>query len=485
MAIIESGSSTSGKANVDSNYNLKVNLPTVDTQSGYVKILSENDDGSISGTPYVLSPETDDDYRLRVSAENILDTETFNYTAQNTGKHTYSNSTLTATWTTAGLTTNGGSVTTTGTGLTVGTYAEFPMVGATNNYVEFEGSMSAAITTNFVIDFGMFRRGSSTAYAPTDGVYFRVNASGWQGVINYNGSETTTSVFSFTHTINRKYQFIISITEREVEFWIDNVLYGTIATPSGQGQPFLSSSLPVSIRHTHTGTTGAVIQFILNNYSVSLGGALFCRTFGEFNNAVLGSYQGYSGGTLGSLLAGTITTGSLVNPTPAVPSNTALTANLPGSLAGRAWETFTTGLAANVDGILMSYQVPAGTVSIIGKRLKITGVKMSAFIQTAMTGGGFNSEFMLAFGHTAVSMQTAEAAAAKTPRRVLLPEFTQTVASGATALTIVSQPSPVSLFPDPIYVNAGEFVALLVRHTGTVATAGVIAYNIQYIYSWE
>ena len=486
---IQGGSSTSGQVNVNSDYSLQTSLErdalTNPNSVSAVKFFSENDPGTKTGTAYLLSPETDYDYRLRVSADNILDTETFNYTAQNTGKHTYANSTLTATWTTAGLTTNGGAVTTTGTGLTFGTYNEFSLMGSTNLYAEFEASLSSAVTTNFVIDFGLFRRGSSTAYAPTDGVYFRVNSSGLLGVVNYNGSETVTSTFSFTHTINRKYQFIISCTDREVEFWIDNVMYGTIETPTGQGQPFLSSTLPLSIRHAHTGTTGAAIQLVVNNYAVSMGGALLCRTVGELNNYTLGSYQGISGGTMGSLLAGTITTGSLVNPTAAVPSNTALTANLPGSLAGRAWETFTTGLAANTDGILMSYQVPAGTVSVQGKRLKITGVKMSAFVQSALTGGGFNSEFMLAFGHTAVSLQTAEAATTKAPRRVLLPEFTQTVASGATALTIVSQPAPVSLFPEPIYVNQGEFIAFVVRHTGTVASAGTIAYNIQYIYSWE
>lgn len=482
---IQGGSSTAGLANVTTDYALKTTLERdVDANPNNVsavKLYSENDSGLSTGTPFLLSPETDDDYRLRVAADNILDLETFNYTAQNTGKHTYSNTTLTASWSTAGLTTNSGSVTTTSTGLTFGTYAEFPMIGTTSLYAEFEASLSATLTTNFVIDFGLFRRGTSTAYAPTDGVYFRVNASGFQGVINYNGSETTTAVFPFTHTVNKKYQFIIVITEREVDFWIDNVLYGTIITPVGQGQPFMSSTLPASIRHAHTGTTGAAIQLILNDYTISNGGALFSRTFGELGNATLGSYQGLSGGTMGSL--STYTNSS--NPTAAVPSNTALTANLPSGLGGQAWETFTTGLAANTDGILMSYQVPAGTVSVQGKRLKISGVKMSAFVQTALTGGGFNSIFTLAFGHTAVSLATTEAATTKARRIVLLPELTQTVASGATALTLISQNSTVSMFQEPIYVNPGEFVAFCVKHIGTVSTAGVIAYGIQYIYSWE
>ena len=52
-------------------------------------IFSENDPGTITNARYVLSPETDDDYRLRVAHDHILDRETFNYTAQNTGKHSH------------------------------------------------------------------------------------------------------------------------------------------------------------------------------------------------------------------------------------------------------------------------------------------------------------------------------------------------------------------------------------------------------------
>jgi hypothetical protein len=485
MSVIIKGGGSANLAEVNTSNQLKVVTETsIDdnpSNVGAVKIVSENDSGTKTGEPYLLSPETDDDFRIRIAQEILLDNETFNYTAQNTGKHTYSTSTITATWTTAGLTTNGGSVTTTGSGLTFGTYAEFPLLGASHLYAEFEAGFSNQPVSNAIIDFGMFRRGGSTAYAPTDGAYFRLTSAGLQGVTNYNGSETTTSIFAFSYNNNQKYQFIISINERDIEFWIDNVLYGKISTPVGQGQPFMSATLPLSIRHAHTGTTSAIIQLVISDYTVSVGGTNIAKGLGEILNASLGSYQGLSGGTMGSLTAYTNST----NPTAAVPSNTALTANLPSGLGGQAWETFTTGLAANADGILMSYQVPAGTVSVQGRRLKITSVKMTAYVQTALTGGGFNSTFALAFGHTAVSLATAEAATAKARRIVLLPELTQTVASGAAALTLVSQVNSFSAFDQPIYVNPGEFVAFTVKHIGTVASAGVIAYNIQYVYSWE
>lgn len=480
---IQGGSSTAGLANVTTDYALQTTLERdVDTNPSNVsavKFFSENDSGSITGTPYLYSPETDEDYRLRVTQDTLLDNETFNYTAQNTGKHTYANSTLTATWTTAGLTTNGGSVTTTGTGLTFGTYAEFPLLSSCITYCEFTASLSAALTTNFIIDVGLFRRGSSTAYAPTDGAYFRINSAGVFGVINYNGSETVTSAFSFTHTINKKYQFIITVSERETHFWIDNALYGSIPTPVGQGAPFLSSTLPFSIRHAHTGTTGAVIQLQVNDYGVSIAGSNIPKSLGELGNGIFGSYQGISGGTMGSLASYANST----NPTAAAPSNTALTANLPSGLGGQG--AVTAAVAAATDGIWGSYQVPAGTVSVQGKRLKITGVTVDAVNNgAAVATTATTLQFSLAFGHTAVSLATAEAATTKAPRRVALGYMTWAVGAA-----VGSQPQTGRIqvnFTDPIYVNAGEFVQLVGKFlVGTATASQVINFVWQPIYSWE
>ena len=201
------------------------------------------------------------------------------------------------------------------------------------------------------------------------------------------------------------------VSPRRVQFWINddgNInMFGEINTQAGQGQPCAASCLPFSVRHAIVGgAAGGVIQFNLSRYSVRSGGANQISTPGEIGNRMFGSYQGLSGGTMGSLSAYTNST----NPTAAVPSNTALTANLPSGLGGQAWETFTSGLALNTDGILMSYQVPAGTVSVAGRRLKITAVKMTSFVQTALTGGPLVNTFALAFGHTAVSLATTEAA---------------------------------------------------------------------------
>lgn len=481
---------STNEAEVTSSNQLKVVTETdVDTNPasvGATKFFSENDSGSKTGTPYLYSPETDEDFRLRVAQDAMLDNETFNYTAQNTGKHTYANTTITNTWTTAGMTTNGTNVTTTGTGTSFGTYAEFPMLTSCVLYAEFTGSFTAALTTNFIIDIGLFRRGAGAAYAPTDGVYFRINPSGVFGVTNFNTVETSTLAFNFTYNINQKYQFIITATERECHFWIDHVLYGSIPTPTGQGAPFLSATLPFSVRHAHTGTTGAAIQFQLNDYGVSISGSNVPASLSNMSSAVLGSYQGLSGGTMGQLIAGTVTTGTLVKPTAAVPANASLVANLPNNLGGRIYEQLTGGLAANTDAIFASYTVPAGTISIQGKRLKVTGIKLSGMVSTVVVGGPSFTEWYIAFGHTADSLQTAEAATTKAPRRVMLPELTTNMPAAAAAGTLLVQPSYVVKFDNPIYVNPGERIQLVGNKTITSAiTSGVLAYTYQFDYSWE
>ena len=194
---------------------------------------------------------------------------------------------------------------------------------------------------------------------------------------------------------------------------------------------------------------------------------------------------------MGQLVAGTVTSGTLVKPTAAVPANTSLVANLPNSLAGRAFEQLTAGLAVNTDGILASYTVPAGSTTVQGRRLKVVGIKLASSIQTVVAGGPVTNEYYIAFGHTADSLATAESssfatATTKAPRRVMLPEFTQVITAAQAVNTMVSQPlGGTAIFPEPIFVNPGERIALVVNKYGTALTSGVIAHSYQFIYSWE
>lgn len=447
--------------------------------AGAVVMFVENDPGTTTGERLVRSPEADSDFRLRAAHDTILDRETFNYTAQNTGKHAHAFTTMTATVSAAGLLLNSGSGVATSTGMTFGTQGEFPCgMGVTHTYVETSVAFSAtAPPANVVVDIGAFRRGATTAFAPGDGAFFRRTSAGMFGVISRSGVEVTTEAFNWAPSANTNYLLTISITEKRVRFWIDDVHMGVVEN-SGAGQPFSSATLPWSVRQANVGAAGGVFQTTITDYTVSLGGPLFADTLGVVGNRSLGSYQGLSGGTMGSLA----NYANSANPTAAVPTNT--TAALGTGMGGQFWETDT--LAVTTDGIIASYQVPAGTVAVQGRRLRINGVKVDSFVQTVLTGGGYVAQWCLAFGHTAVSLATTESASfatgtTKAPRRV--PLGVQTVASGAAALTVLST---VQLtLQNPIYVNPGEFVQVVKKKIGTAPSAGVIGHLVTFDYSWE
>ena len=75
----------------------------------------------------------------------------------------------------------------------------------------------------------------------------------------------------------------------------------------------------------------------------------------------------------------------------------------------------------------------------------------------------------LAFGHTAVSLATAEAATTKAPRRIAL--GFQSVAVGAAVGALYTPDSISQWFDSPIYVNPGEFIAVVVKQIVGTATA--------------
>jgi hypothetical protein len=480
MAVqITTGSSSTGKANVNANYELEVHTPTTETDAGFVQISSENDDGSATGTRSCLSPETDDDYRFRIATDSLWDSETFNYAAANTGKHITRLTTFTVAYGSGYFTTNSSSVTTLNSAAMLATYRYFPVYGADNTYAEVNAAISNTIVSGTTIELGFFSNSGSSPFAPNDGAYIRITNAGVIGVVNYAGVETTTGVFKATDgttdlalSANVNYHFVVSVNERAVQFWIDDTLRGSIdITAAATGQPFMQGSLPFAVRHAiGGGGAGGVLQFKVADYTISKGGYNPNRPW-ETTLAAAGymGYQGQSGHTMGS----TANYANSANPTPQVATNT--TAALGTGLGGQFWETDT--LAANTDGIICSYLNPAATVNITGRCLIVRGVKISSHVQTVLgAGAGYVASWSLAFGHTALSLATAEAATAKAPRRIAL--GFQTVASTAAALTLLQ--TVEMRFDCPVVINPGEYIAVVKKKIGAAPASGTIAHLITF-----
>lgn len=452
---------------------------------GATRTFSENDQGVLTGVVRLKSGEVDVDYRARVSTDLALDEEVFSYTAQNTGKHSYLSTTLLNAWTAGQMTTNSGSITTTTTGSVFQTYATFPTHGTATTSADVEMGFSAQPTTNTFVEWGLGIPGAATV-APTDGVFFRLSSAGLQGIASNNGTETSTGIFPLSGGIgtwvyqnNKRYQFIVYLGGVEAQFWVNDgtgaVLLGSIPLPTGQGRMTMASGLPFFIKHRITGgAAGGVLQGLIGAYNVRQGGSGAASIPSTQGNRLYGSYQGMSGGTMGSLANYVNNT----NPTAAVPTNT--TAALGTGLGGQFWETDT--LAVNTDGIISSFQVPALSANSPNRRLVIRGIKVQSFIQTALTGGGYVGVWTLAFGHTTVSLATAEATSGKARR--IVPMGNHGVPSGAAASSILGD-IILDCGDAPIFVNPGEFVQVVKKKVGTAPTAGVISHTISMIYGWE
>lgn len=462
---------------------------------GAVKIVSENDGGYYTASTKLASPETDIDYRLRVSQDFLLDEEVFYYTAQNTGKHTYTNVTVANAWTAGNMTTNSANtaVFSSGTGTVFNTYAYFPNTGTQTLSADFECGFSAQPQSNVFIEFGLGLPGGAAA-APTDGVFFRLDSSGLKGVASNNSTETIVGPFTgpgntgvWAYTTSKKYQFICYMSAVEAQFWMNDgtgaSLMGRIPLPSAQNRICMAPGVQVFMKHRITGgSSTTAIQGLFGAYNVRLGGSNVTTTASTQGNRMYGSYQGLSGGTMGSLArTGTITTGNEANVTAAVPTTT--TAALGSGLGGTFWETVS--LAVNTDGIIMSYQVPAGTALIPGRRLVLRGLYLNSYVQTVIAGGPYTAEWFLAYGHTSVSLATAEAANTKAPRRIALP-FVQQVTAAQAVNTTIANTVPFCDFGDaPVFVNPGEFIQVCTRHIGTAGTTGTVVHRVTPVFGWE
>lgn len=452
---------------------------------GAIRAFSENDAGILTGTPDLFSPETDIDYRQRVAQDLQLDEEIFNYTAQNTGKHMYLNTTMTNAWQAGQMVTNSGNITTTTTGTSFQTRNMFPTTGTSTLSADVEIGFSNQPQSNTIIDFGFINMSGTNPYTPVDGVYIRLNSAGFNGIANHNGIETSTWVFTLADGItpwsydnNKKYQFIIYSWAVKAVFWVNDwtwaVKLGEIPLPAGQARMIMSTSIPFGIRHAITGgAAGSAMSALLGAYNIRLGGVNYATSPATAGNRMYGSYEWRSGGTMGSLANYANST----NPTAAVPTNT--TAALGTGLGGQFWETDT--LAVNTDGIICSYQVPS-SINWNTKRLVIRWINIDTFVQTALTGGGYNEIWTLAFGATWVSLAIAEAASTKARR--IVPIGNRAVAAAAPALTQLPRVS-IDLWDAPVFVNPGEFVNIAKKKVGTAPTAWVMAHLITFIYGWE
>lgn len=490
MAQISTGSDTAGKANVDAGFNLKVTLPTADAFTGKVRMMSENDDGSLTGTAYLKSPETSPDYRLRVGLDTVLFDDNFNATTQNSNLWAYTSATLTATQPGAG-TVNFSTVqgTTSAHGAFMRTFQTFPLVNTAPLAIEFMGGMfNAALVSGEVWLAGL---GLPTAAVtrPTDGVWFRLTTAGLEGVLAFNGIETSSGVLMAfgSVVVGEMGKYVIIVGEREVEFWANDVFLGELAIPTGNAVPFLGASQPMFLMKYNTGNVSNTNTMRVARVGVSLLDVITSRPAPlqaavqgrAANIAQNGAIQGNT--ALNVLNAAVPTTAAIANATVG-----ATFIGLGGYFVATAQAT---NVAAAGDMIACSYQNPAPTINITGRNLIITGVRINAMNTGAAVATTPTSlVWGVAYGHTAASLATVETgsfvtATTHAPRKKYIGMCTAAVGTAVGGL----YDRPVSAdFSTPLVVRPGEFIAITVKfRVGTATASQEVTYTVDFDGYWE
>lgn len=458
---------------------------------GGVRLFSENDNGAQTGTAYLRSPETSQDYRLRVGVDTVLFTDTFNATAQNTGMYKHAFTTMTMTQSAGFLNVNAAGTSTVANNYAyLQTWKYFPVFGTAPLAVETTALLTnAALQANEVIQWGL---GLGVAAAdPIDGVWFELTSAGLYGCSRYNsGTAVKTLLTASARTQGQTYKFTAVIGEGQIDFWVDDVLYATQDVAAAQGQPFLTTALPWFVAKYNANTVGASPSAILkvSDVTVSLMDIATYKPWAHQEAGMGLSGQGQNGGTMG---ANTFFTNSAL-PTAGLPVNTALTANLPTGLAGGRGLATLWNVAAT-DMVMTQATNPLGGVNQTPRTLFITGVRISAVTAvaalTAPAAGTHSFLWGMYWGSTAVTLAQAESgsfttATIKAFRRRFLGAMCCT--TGTAAVGTPFDKDIVVKFDAPVVVHPGENVGLFCQmHNGAVTATGAMLFTYDFDHYYQ
>lgn len=483
MAVIDTGGSTAGKANVNATYDLQVALPDAATPSrvGAVRAFSENDDGTLSGAAYLKSSETSPDFRLRAGVDTVLFNDVFNATAQNTALWRYVFNTLTCTMPGAG-TLNFSTVqgTTSAHGAFVHTKQYFPLVNTAPLAVEsYFGQFTSALVSGEVFLFGLGLPSAATTI-PTDGCWIKVTSAGVYGVISFNSTPVESPLDAelplSSLTVGSIFKFVIVVGEREVEFWFDDQFLGHMDIPAANGGPFLQGSAPLFMMKYNTGAVSNTNTMRVSRVGVTLMDVASGRDWGV-QQCTLGAsaYQGQNGHTMGTTALLPNATGATTVTGAALSQTTALATGL-GGQAG------ITAAVPGLDGWVTAYLNPASTINITGRNLVITGIHISAVnIGAAVATTPSTIQWSIAFGGTQLnSLATAESASfvtatAKAARRVPVGLQSWVVGAGIGAMAVDLDQEFASA---PIVVAPGEYLGAVAKFIQGTATASQVIWAV-------
>jgi hypothetical protein len=459
-------------ANLDAGGNIKTALTNDPDYVGSVRMMCENDDGTVRGTPYLKSPEVSQDFRMRVGVDTMLFTDTFNATTQNPSLWKHSFATMTMTQSAGFLNVNAaGTSTASGNYAYLQSWRYFPLFGTAPLAVEFTGQFNAFPTANEVFQAGL---GVTTGAAdPVDGVWFELTSAGLYGVQRYNsGVATKTELVSSANLsslpLNTNAKYVVVIGERELEWWINDTLYAESNIPNANGQPFLTSALPVFMQKYNAALVGSPTNMIvkIGDVSVTLMDIATNQTWAnQMSQCGLGMQQ-LNGGSAGSPQ---VQWSNTALPTAAAATNTtaALGAFIGGIFLMNAPATSAT------DVIIASYLNPLGGVNQTPRTMKLRGIKIDC-VNTVVAVATTASVFAVAVAWGSSALTLAQTETASFANNTVKARRIQPIGviSFPVAAPVGAQATGIQFdFEAPLIINPGEYVQVVAKILVGTATA--------------
>ena len=489
MAIIE-GVNSGLLVDVDSNNQMKVALSSTSASAGFASMVGEHDAGTITGSKINREVDISSDYRLRVGSDALYFNENFSGSAINTTLWQVPVILSSASPASGFLVLNANSSVANGAMCMVRSIRTFPMYTSYGLFVESVVQFPQVPQANNVAEWGFGYASGSTLGAPSDGAFFRLNASGeFRCIVTNANVEVTSPPLNFSSIIGvaTSVHTIVHINEDEVSFWVEDKIVAFLNRGQASSNVIGLTNQPVFFRVYNSGIPSLAQQIKVAFCNVSQADIIdekpWMHKIASWGG---GGYQGQTGQPLGSTA---LYTNNLVAGAGAVMTNT--TAALGSGLGGQftAIANATSGSSA-IDGIISSYQVPLGNINMPQRSLYITGVWVqcavtgSAVSGSQITGGPLLYAYTLNFGSNTVTLATAADAlpATKAPRRI--PLGFESIAANAASGTIGQ--GVIRSFQTPILVQPGEFVQVSAKNMSIFPTTlGIVTFLVGFDSYWE
>ncbi len=500
MAVIDTGNDTAGKANVDSNFNLNVNLPTTGTQAGVVR------NGFLRDASTFIEARVTAEGEFYSASGRTTFTADFNGAAAGALINTQFNqqATTMATALNGGfLRFNNAAVTTANIGVSINSWRNFTIEDGTTMRVRAHIRHTQGAVANKVFEFGLgyYDVAANQAAATNEFIGFRWTSSGALiGVLEYStgGAPTSMTVninggVPYADSASKSYEIVFS--ENGVEFWVDGVYQASISDQPDAPGVVKSSGLPLLVRLYQTSSPAAAPVFDIGSIAVLRYGPEADIPH-SYRQALMGrhSNQGQSGLTTTTGNTALIQASGTA-PTGTTGSNTATTITGLGGYYILNGAAVTATVHSNI--IVSSYQNPvipeASGMASDARNLVITNIMISPMVvSTVLVGGGAVWEWFVAVGSTALSLATADAiggAAIGTasPRVTPLP-ILDTIGAAAAVATVATRNGVSSItLATPLVVFPGQFIHTGIRtlQVSAAITSGALSGGIGFSGYWD